>query len=253
LNEVMVALLVAAMIFGGAVFGVLAKRRLPGHHLDGDTKDVVRAGVGLLSTLAALVLGLVITTSKGSYDEQSRGVQAIAAKLVELDGALRALGPEGKAVRGVLYRDTTQRVDQVWGKGAGDEAKRRAAAHVVRDPGIQDAIARIAPRDETERAALYRAKTLVSEVLEMRTLAAGHHGSPILAPLLVLLVLWFMCIEAGLNLFAPQNGTIWVVNVVCALSVAGAIFLIIEMDEPFGGLIVLSDAPLRAALAVMGQ
>ena len=78
-------------------------------------------------------------------------------------------------------------------------------------------------------------------------------GSSIPLPFLVLLVLWLAVIFASLGLFAPRNGTVYAVMLVCALSASSAIFLILEMDQPFEGLLEISDAPLRNAVIQLNR
>jgi hypothetical protein len=86
-----------------------------------------------------------------------------------------------------------------------------------------------------------------------RSLLLEQTGGSIPMPFLVVLVFWFTVIFITFGLFAPPNATVIAVLLVCALSVAGAIFLILELDRPFEGLIQISDAPLRSALARLGQ
>jgi hypothetical protein len=69
----------------------------------------------------------------------------------------------------------------------------------------------------------------------------------------VVLVFWLAIIFASFGLFAPRNATVIAAFVVCALSVSGAIFLILELDRSFEGMLQVSSAPLRAALAHLGQ
>ena len=72
-------------------------------------------------------------------------------------------------------------------------------------------------------------------------------------PFLVVLVFWLTILFISFGLFAPPNATVIATLFVCALSVSGAIFLILELDQPFEGLIRISSAPLRNALAHLGQ
>src|SRR6185295_14469015 len=102
-----------------------------------------------------------------------------------------------------------------------------------------------------QRTAIARALQASDELAQVRALVIAHTGSGIIMPLLVVLVFWFTIITAGLNLFAPRNGTTLVFNILCALSSAS--FLVLEMDQSFGGMIHVSDAPLRAALAQLAR
>ena len=94
---------------------------------------------------------------------------------------------------------------------------------------------------------------LVAELARLNASAFTQHGSDVVMPLLAVVSCWMMLNVAGWNLFAPANRMLMAVNVVCALSVASAVFFILEIDQPFDGFISMSDAPLRAALLVLSE
>lgn len=100
---------------------------------------------------------------------------------------------------------------------------------------------------------LARALTLTSEIEEARWLLVEENRSSIPTPFLVVLVFWLTAIFASLGLFAPRNGTVFTVLLVCALSVSTAIFMILEMDQPYDGILRVSAAPLRSALVELKQ
>ena len=77
--------------------------------------------------------------------------------------------------------------------------------------------------------------------------------SSIPMPFLVVLVSWLAVIFAILGLLAPRNGTVYVVILVCALSVSTAVYLILEMDQPFEGILQISSAPLQSALTEIAR
>ena len=235
------------------MFGGYVRSRLPKHHLEGDTRDIVKAGIGLLATLAALVLGLIVASAKSSFDTNTEEVQTAAVKLLHLDRNLRQLGSSGDAARQELLQTVKSRVNRVW---AMRDSAQAALAMIDSKPTLEDlqaTIRAIPTKDQAERNAVEKALQATDELAQVRALVISHTGSAIIAPLLVLLVFWFTVISAGLSLFAPLNRTTLTFSIVCALSIAGAIFLILEMDQAFGGLIHVSDAPLRAALAALAR
>ena len=248
MSSVVIALLVVACVLSGALLGSYARSRLPKHHLEGDTRDIVKAGVGLLATLAALVLGLIIASAKNSFDTKTDEVQSAAVRLLHLDRSLRQLGSAGDPARQELLQMVKLRVTKVWGRRDTSVA---ALATIDTRPTLEDlqaTIRAIPAKDEIERNAVAKALQATDDLAQVRALVIAHSGSAIIVPLLVVLVFWFTVISAGLNLFAARNATTMTFNIVCALSVGGAIFLVLEMDQAFGGLIQISDAPLRAAV-----
>ena len=253
MSALVISLIVVACVLGGSLVGGYIRTRLPKHHLDGDTRDIVKAGVGLLATLAALVLGLVIASAKNSFDTKTEEVQTAAVKLLHLDRSLRQLGSAADPARQQLMEMVKVRVTRVW--GTRDTAQAALATLDVKPTleDLQTTIRAIPAKDESERNAVAKALQATDDLAQVRALVIAHSGSAIIMPLLVMLVFWFTVISAGLNLFAGRNATTLTFNVLCALSVGGAIFLVLEMDHAFGGLITISDSPLRAALTALGR
>src|SRR5271154_1023119 len=97
-----VGAIVFACTFGGALVGMTLRALLPEHHLNAETKEVIKLGTGLIATLSALVLGLLIASAKSSFDAQRTGFQQLSANIVLLDRLLARYGPETKDVRGSL-------------------------------------------------------------------------------------------------------------------------------------------------------
>jgi len=253
LNPISISLAVVAVVMGGAMLGGYVRQRLPKHHLEGDTRDIVRAGIGLLATLSALVLGLIIASAKSSFDTKTEEVQTAAVKLLHLDRSLRQLGAAGENARQELVQMVRMRVDQVWAQRDPMAIATKSFDEKPNLETLQVAIRAIPPRDDAQRAAVAKALQASDELAQVRALVIAQRGSGIITPLLIVLVFWFTIITAGLNLFAPRNGTTLAFNLLCALSIASAIFLILEMDQSFGGVIHVSDAPLRAALAQLAR
>ena len=114
---------------------------------------------------------------------------------------------------------------------------------------IQDKLFQLFPRTDAQRWLQSRALQISSEIAEGRWLLIEQKGqSSIPMPFIVMLVFWLTVIFACFGLFSPRNGTVVVVLLVCALSAASSLFLILELNTPYGGLIKVSGAPLRNAL-----
>jgi membrane-bound ClpP family serine protease len=82
---------------------------------------------------------------------------------------------------------------------------------------------------------------------------AEQRVNSVSSPLLIVLLFWLTIIFTSFGLFAPRNATVVVSLLVSALSVSGAVFLILEMYSPYAGLIHVSSAPLRAALTHLSK
>lgn len=247
MTPVAVTAVVTTVVLAGAALGAWARTRLPPHHLDEATRDVVKVGVGFLSTLAALVLGLIVASAKTAFDTRADEVHSASAKVALLAGDLRDLGPAGGVALEELREGVTERLDALWGREGARSVSPGRWPHTIET--IRGTLRAIVPADDAQREARTKALRRLDELGQIRSVAAVYAGSAVTVPLLVLLVAWMFVIAAAINVFAPRNGTVVTFNVLCALSSASAIFLILEMDQPFGGFIRVSDAPLRAALA----
>ena len=244
--------LVLACVLGGAALGMVLRESLPKDRLSDESKDLIKLGTALVSTLTALVLGLLITSAKSSADVTADEVKQIAAKIIQLDRNLRHYGPEADEVRDLLRRMVTAQTDLLW---TGDV--RSVAAAVGRGgagiEGIQEKLRALAPRNDAQRWLQTRALQITAEEEQVRWLAVERSGRPIPIAFLVMLVLWLAVIFTCFGLLAPRHGIIYAVIVACALSVSGAIFLILELNQPFAGLLKVSDAPMRHAITEMNE
>ncbi len=249
MSALAIGCIVFVCVFGGALLGLFLRTVLPEHHLSSDSKDVVKLGTGLLATMAALVLGLLIASAKSSYDAQSSEVTLMSTNIVLLDRALAHYGPETKEARDLLRRSVAGTLDQMWPKDRSGPAQLQPAPGAE---GLYDTLQALSPRNEAQRSLRAEALAIAIDLGRARWLLFERGGS-IPLPFLVMLIFWVAVIFISFGLFAPPNATVIAALFVCALSVSGAIFLILELDRPFEGLIQVSSAPLRNALAHLGQ
>ena len=251
MSSITISLIVLASVFGGALVGIFLHAVLPQHHLTNETKDIVKLGMGLVGTMAALVLGLLVASAKGSYDAQSAELTQMSANIDTLDRALALYGPEAKEIRAMLRGVVVRFLDQIWSKGgtsASPVAPTSAGGEI-----LYEKIQGLSPKNDTQRLLQGQAQSIAVDIGKTRWLMYAQQATSVSMPLLVVLVLWLTVIFISFGLFAPFNATVVASLFVSALSVSGAIFLILEMYEPYAGLIQISSAPLRAALAHLGQ
>jgi hypothetical protein len=249
-----IGLVVLACVFGGALTGMFLGWMLPKHHLGDDTKGVVTLASGTLSVLSALVIGLLISYAKGDFDAQTKVVQKFAADLILLDRVMRQFGPETGEARALLRRYTTLKIALTWpDENAGVEGPRLddpAALQMLET--VQAKLRGLTPKSEAQRWLQSRALQIGGDLAEERWLLAAESASSVPRPFLATLVFWLTILFTGFGLFAPRHATVVVALLVCAVSLAAAIFLILEMDRPFDGFIMVSATPMRSALAHMG-
>src|SRR5262245_32164526 len=249
MSPLAISAIVFACIFGGALLGMWLRTVLPEHHLSAESKDIVKVGMGVVGTMAALVLGLLVASAKSSYDTQQSELLQMSANVVFLDRVLAHYGPETKEAREMLRGAVVRNLTLIWGENNSQSVPPPAGGA----EGLYDKIQALAPQTDAQRAMQGQAFSVLSNLAQMRWLMYEQAGSSISVPFLVVVVFWLTIIFVSYGLFAPPNATVIATLLLCALSVAGAILLIEELNRPFQGLIQISSAPLRNALAHLGQ
>jgi len=247
MSNMTISLIVLALVFGGALAGMFLRTALPQHHVSDASKDTVRVGIGLVLTITALVLSLLIASAKSYFDAQSTELTDMSAKTVLLDRVLAHYGPESKEARDALRADVTRALDQIW------SANRRPAEPSSGAEALYDRIQELAPRNDAQRAIQAQALSMVLALGQTRWLMYEQSAAAVSRPLLDVMVFWLTIVFISFGLFAPRNLTVIAGLLFCSLAVSGAVFLILEMYSPFTGLIHISNAPMRAALAILGR
>jgi hypothetical protein len=253
MSSLEISAIVLACVFGGAFLAMLVGRLLPEHHLQPESKDTLKQGLALIATLSALVLGLLIAAAKGTYDTQSTAVKEMAADALLLDRVLARYGPEVKEERDLLRRSVTLILDRLWPEGNVRSVNLTPGEARTEAEAFYEKLLGLSPQNDTQRSLKARALDISNDLEKTRLRLFAQKESSIPLPFLVVLVFWLTIIFVSFGLFAPANATVVFTLFVCALSVAGAIFLILELDRPFGGLIQVSSAPLRDALVQLSR
>jgi hypothetical protein len=253
MSPLAIALVAFVCVFGGALLGMLLCRVLPEQHLSSDTKDLIKLVTGLIATLAALVLGLLIASAKNSFDLANDGLRTSAARIVLLDRTLAQYGPETKPLRDALRTSMAARISELFPKDPSQRAALGAIQGTQALEAFQREVRALVPQNDAQRSLQPRALALVDEVSQARWLAVEREGSSIPAPFLVVLLFWLTVMFASFGLFAPRNAVVYTVLLLGALSLATAVFLIEELNNPLGGFISIPSEPLYKALDYLGK
>jgi hypothetical protein len=239
--------LIFALALGGILLGALLRRMLPEHHLSKDSQDVVRLGVGLIGTIAALVLGLLIAAAKSSFDTQSTQIKQITADIILLDNLLADYGPAARPIREQIRAIIGPFADQLW-----REKQAAATGRFESNAGAEKVyleIQALSPQTDLQRSLQSRAAQISTDVARTRLLLFVEKDTLIPVPFLAILVFWLVLIFTSYSLFAGLNPTVFTCLALFAFSASCAIYLILELSQPFTGLMMLSSAPLQNALA----
>src|SRR6185503_5888462 len=234
--------LVVAVLLGRAMSG-----RLSEHHLTDETRDTIKLSLGLVATLSALLLGLLVSSAKGAYDAQRQQIDELAAKIATLDRVLSLYGVESTGARRELHATVENAIARVWPQQPG------ASSDLTPDFRSGDAIYRavqsLVPSDATQSELKAKAGELTLALVEGRALLVSRGLVGISVPLLVIVVSWLVLILFGFSMLAPRNAVATVALIVAAAAVSAAILLMLEFYEPFDGLIQISSEPMVEAIS----
>ena len=236
-------------VFAAALLGMLLRSVLPPSHVNKENQDLVKVAIGLLATMSALLLGLLVSSAKGSYDAQQTRVIQVAAKIAFLDRALAVYGPDAAESRIVVRRNVEKMIERIW---PADNSAPQLEPFASGGKAVFESINKLSPQNENQTTAKAEALKTAMEIGELDSLMYAQAGMTIPKPLLVIVISWLSIIFLSFGLFASPNGTAITALGAAALSVASALFLLLELAESFGGVIGVSGAPMRVALSHLG-
>lgn len=253
MNSITTSLIVFGCISVGILVGFFLGRVLPKHHLSSESKDAIKMAWGIVATMAALVLGLLVASAKSTFDTVNNETTNAGAKLILLDHTLARYGPEAKTAREDLRAAVATRIQKIW---SGDATAGPASTELEQGDSmekVEDDLNQLAPQTDAQRALLTQGRQICADLLMARWLIIeqSHTGLPDV--LLAVLVSWLALLFLGIGLLAPQNKTVLTALFLCNFTFSTAIFLINEMDRPLDGVMKISSAPLTRVLEHLGQ
>ena len=243
----------AGCLFGGALLGLLLGRLLPEPHLRDNSKDTVQVGAGMIATLSALVLALLVGSAKNTFDTTEAEITQSGAKIIMLDRLLADYGPETKATREQLRNTVASGIEMLWPEERTGVSGVSAFERTNGLEAMQMTLLKVTPVTDAQRQLLAAAQQICGDLRQARWLVIEQTQNALPTPFLVVLLFWLTMLHVSFGLFAPRNATVITVLLISALSVSGAIFIILEMNHPLQGMIKVSSAPMRKALEHLGQ
>jgi len=247
MNAEVISVVTMLLLIAAIVVGIQFSEK----SFSADTKETVKLATNLVATMSALVLGLLVTSAKNSYDAVRSEVINMSAKVVFLDRVLAGYGPEAAEASASLREAVHENINQMWPHESGQSADLTP----MKEAGnrVYMAVQNLVPRDDTQRSLKTEAINVAVDLGQIRTLLVAQTVPSISKLMLSVLISWLVIIFFSFSMLAPMNPRAVTALVVSALSVCGAIWLILELDRPFGGLIGLSSDPMRNALAQLAK
>jgi hypothetical protein len=234
-------------LIAAAVGTMLTYSKLPVHHRQDETNAVVRLVANIFVVMTSLVFSLMINSAKNTFEDIDNNVHAFATRIILFDKTLRTYGLEAN--------ETKKRLALYVEKSLGD-APPTDDPLVKGDPSsefalneIGDSLALLNPTDPGHIALWNDARQQYQRIVEQRWILVEQSEGVIPRPLISMLVAWLILIFASFGYRTPRNIIVVSMFVLAALLISASIYLVLDMDIPFSGLIQISDLPLHRALA----
>jgi hypothetical protein len=246
---------VAVAVFAAGAIGLFLQHLLPEKFTTGGPRDMIGAVVGLLTLLSALVLGLLIWTAYGVYSGQNLAVQTLAAKDLQLDLALADYGPDATPLRALIRDQVGKTIDQIWRADAngGNFVADNFAGAVQTQRSRQAGLDKLHPTTDDQKQALSAASSAIDAIAQSRLQMSFALTDPVSYPLVVVVVAWAAFLFCGFGLMSKGNAMSVAAGAVGALAISSAVYLILDLSDPYSGIFRASPAPLEQVLAVMGK
>jgi hypothetical protein len=244
-SPLVVSFVVMCSILAGIAIGARLRSRLPEHHLSPESENVIKLGIGLIGTMSALVLGLLIASAQTTYDRKRNELNQITADGLLIDQLLAQYGPETKPIREHLRTSLQMMADMLWNE---DEGTPRAFAPSSAGLETYRLLNSLSPGTDLQRALSVQISETTKHLSQLRLILFAQSDSSIPSPFVFILMCWLTLIFGSFSLFGPANATVLVFLVLCAASAAGAIFLILQLNDPFAGILQIPKATLLNAL-----
>ncbi|MBV8914118.1 MAG: hypothetical protein JOZ05_13895 [Acetobacteraceae bacterium] len=264
MTEIWSSLVVLGLLCGSAALGFYVRPRLPEAHTTPEATDVIRLISGMLVTFAVIVLGLLTTSVKSAFDAADHDRGQYAARLTELDQCLRNYGPEADPARAELRNYTAAVIVSTWPSAKLPAGVVRPDTTGLPRMGESDALWRILnrvnleilhlqPRDGLQQKLQADCAELFKEVTRQRWTIIEEARGSVSRPFYVVLMFWLMIVFASFGLYAPRNGMVLVAVAIAAICLTSSIFVILDMDVPYGGLFGISSHAMGDALVHMAR
>lgn len=246
-----IALVVVLLTLGCGLLGLLMQQWPPERHMSDDTRDLINRVTGLVGTMTALVLGLLIASANSFYNNQKSQLELMSARLLQLDGVLRRYGPEAKPIRDKIKESAIGVYEDDWGSGS-DTPPTVAEAEAMINT-VAALLDSLQPTTPEQRYRLSRATDIAASIADQRLLTTLQIANSISWPFVTILVSWTSLLFFGFGITVRRNPTAIATLTVGAFAVASAVFLIVELSQPYSGLLRLPATSLLQTIDALDR
>ncbi len=253
MNELLFVVTVAILTFGAGLVGLRLRAWLPERHAPERARDMIGSMTGLLGLLLALVLGTLVGASYTLYATQKGELETLGARSLQLDAALEAYGPEAKPARDGLRAAIKQSYDKIWGGGKLEAEDLTVRSVLEGMKKLDQFLLTLTPKTDAQKQVLATANVAAGMIQQTRLLMMLQLAGGISWPMVAIVVCWSLLLFCGYGLVSPVNGTVVATLALGAIAVASAIFLILELSQPYSGLFRLPPAGVIETIQALGS
>lgn len=250
MSALLVAAIVFVVLFACAILGTYLRERMPEQHLNDDSKHLIEISLGVIGTVAGLVLGLLVATSFGTFQSQRTAVITVAAKIALLDRGLAFYGPEAIPARQQLKTTTNRIITDTWSP---TRTSLLEPASNGGGPRLYELIQGLNATTDTQKSIKGAAIGIAVDIAQQRWLMYAQQAAGVSPVLIGILAFWFAITFIAFGLMAVRNPTTITALFLCSLAISGAVYLVEQLSSPFSGAITVSAAPLQVVYQQLGR
>jgi hypothetical protein len=243
---------VAVLAFCCGLLGLKLHVWLPERHAPDQARDMIGAMTGLLGLLLALVLGTLVGSSYTLYATQKSEMETLAARILQLDAALEAYGPEARPGREGLREAIKHTFAEIWGGEIADLKDMDVKSVVAQSKAWDQFLMSLTPKTDAQKQVLATANLAAGQIAQTRILMMLQLAGGISWPMVAIVVCWSLLLFCGYGLVSPVNATVLTTLAFGAIAVASAIFLIIELSQPYSGLFRVPPGAALQTIRALG-
>jgi hypothetical protein len=251
MRTVLISGAVGVLTFAFGLLGLYLRRLLPEKHMSTGSEKMIGAIMGLVSLLLALVLGTLVGSAYGFFETQKTNIETLCARSLELDLALRQYGASTQPLRDMLRVSMIGAHEAIWGNGKAYQQQFDLDIYMSRFEKWNGMIGSLNPQTPAQTQLLSSMIASSSSYQQTRMLTSLQLASPFSWPLLLIVVSWAILLFCGFGVLSGFNPTSAAALALGSFAVASAIFLILELSQPYTGLFRIPAGSMEQTLAVL--
>jgi len=251
--SMVIALVVGASTFGLGVVGHYLQRFLPARHMSSGSREIIGAVIGLVSLLLALVLGTLVGSAYATYATQRTNIETLCARALDLDLAFREFGAEAKPLRDALMSSMQDAYEAIWVRGGSYGQQFDPSLYMKRFENWNEMVAALSVQTPAQTRLVGAIAADSASFQQTRILTSLELAGSISWPLITVVASWGMLLFFGYGVLFGVNGTSAAALALGSFAIASAIFLILQLSQPYSGVFRVPSGSMERTLAALNS